>query len=198
MRPLKSDPPTSLIRPRHRCPQLPSPRRHAQHSSSSSIEFPIPPRSPRVKNFHTLNLPSLSQPDNILPHVKRPRISSRRHHYAHRRILRPLKVPFAHSPRNRRLQRIHQIALQPHQNRLRLRIAKPAIKFQNHRTPRRHHQPAIKHALIFRTFRLHPRNHRLRNMIHQPIPHLVIDNIGGRISPHPSRVQPRISITNSL
>ena len=151
-----------------------------------------------MKHFYASNRPSRIKSCNLLSRFKPPRIPSRTHHHAHRRILRPLEMPFTHPPRNRCLQRIHQIALQPHHNRLRLRIPEPAIKLQHHRTPRRHHQPAVKHALILRPFRLHPRYHRTRDMIHQPIPHVLIDNVSRSICTHASGIRPHIAIANSL
>src|SRR6267154_764695 len=194
MRPVKTDLLASLIRSAHRSLQIPSPRRNSQHPSPRCIKLFISFRSPRMKNLHTLNRRSPIQSHNILPYLKRPRIPSRRHHHAYRRIRRPLKIPFAHPPLNRRFQRLHQVALQPHQNRLRLRIPKPAIELQHHWPPRRHHQPAIQNSSIFRALRLHPRYHRTRNVIHQPVPHLVVHDVGGRISSHAARVRPRIPI----
>ena len=62
-------------------------------------------------------------------------------------------------------QRLHQIAFQPHENRLRLRIAKAAVELQHHRAPRRHHQTAVQDALILGAFRLHAGHHRTRDMV---------------------------------
>ena len=149
-----------------------------------------------MKHFHAFNLPRLLQPRNLLPRLKRPRIPSRRHHHAHRCIPRPPKIPFAHASLHRRLQRVHQIALQPHQNRLRLGIPKARIELQHHRTPRRHHQPAVEHALELRALNLHPRDHRTRNVIHQPIPHRVIDDVRRRVSSHAASVGPSVPIAN--
>src|SRR5271169_3112137 len=184
MRPIKANPVASRICPLDRSLQIYAPRRHPQHPTASRIKRPIPLRSPSVKNFNSLNRPSFVESRNLLSHLKRPRISSRSHHHTHRRVVRPLEIAFTHAPRNRSLERIHQVALHPHQNRLRLRIATPAIEFQHHRTASRHHQPAIEHAFDLGTLSLHALDHRTRDVMHQPVPHLVVDNVGGRVSAH--------------
>src|SRR5271154_1910603 len=197
MRSLKTNPSARLIRPLHRTLQRPRSRRHSQHTPASSIKSTIPLRSPRVKHLHSIDL-SPVESCNLLPHLVRPRISSRSHHHAYRSIARPLEIAFTDPAFNRRLQSLHQIALQPHQNRLRLRIPEPAIKLQHHRTSRRHHQPAVQHAFIFRALRFHALNHGLRNVMHQPVPHRVVHNIGSRVSAHAPRIRPRVAIPHAL
>src|SRR5258706_1530120 len=86
MRPVKPNLLASLISPLHRSLQLRRPCRHPEHPPAGCVKRPIALRGARVKYFHTVNSARFFEPRNLLPHVKRPRISSRRHHHARRRI----------------------------------------------------------------------------------------------------------------
>src|SRR5258708_7447023 len=147
MRALETNLIAGLVGPLDSRLQLRSARRYAQHPSTCGIKFSIPLRSPSVKNLHTINRRSLAEPYNIFPYLKRPWITTGRDHHTHRSIAGPLEISFANAPFNRRLQCLHQIALQPHQDGLRLRIAEAAIKFQHHRTAGGHHQSTVEHSL---------------------------------------------------
>src|SRR5579863_771728 len=115
LRPLKPNLLASRISPFHCRLQIRRPRRDSQHPPARSKKLSISLRSPRMKNLHALAHPI--QSDNIFPHIKRPRISSRSHHHAHRRVPRPSEIPIAYSPFHRSLQRVRKVALQPHQDR---------------------------------------------------------------------------------
>src|SRR5450631_3670389 len=177
MRPIKTNLRASFVSAPDGRLQVPRPRRHSQQAAARSVINSIALRRPRMKHLHPLDSARFFESVDSLPYFVRSRISARRHHHANRSVLRPLEIPFAHAPLNRSLQRLGQVALQPHQNRLRLRIAKAAVELQHHRTASRHHQPAVEHALKLRVLGLHPSNHGLRNVMHQPVAHLVIDNV---------------------
>src|SRR5450631_1443988 len=177
MRPVKTNLRASFVSAPDCRLQVPRPRSYSQHAAARSVINSIALRRPRMKHLHPLDSARFFESVDSLPYFVRSRISARRHHHANRSVLRPLEIPFAHAPLNRSLQRLGQVALQPHQNRLRLRIAKAAVELQHHRPTRRHHQPAVEHTLKLRVLGLHTSNHGLRNVMHQPVAHLVIDNV---------------------
>src|ERR1017187_1673973 len=131
MRPVKTNLRASFVSAPDRRFQVTRPRRHSQHAPARSVINPITLRSPRVKHFHALHRTRFFDSVDSLPYFVRSRISARRHHHANRSVLRPLEIPFAHAPLNRGLHGFGQVALQPHQNRLRLGIAKAAVELQH-------------------------------------------------------------------
>ena len=76
------------------------------------------------------------------------RDSRRGHHHAHRRPRVPLQPPSNSSQPfvDHRLEQVQQVGLQPHQQRLGLRVAEPAVELQHPRPLVGHHQPGVQHA----------------------------------------------------
>src|SRR5437660_11879381 len=97
MRPVKTDLRASFVSALHGLVQIAGPRRHSQHAAARGVIPPIPLRGSRVKHFYAIERPCLVEPVNSLPHFKRPRISSRSHHHARGRVLRPLEIAVAHT-----------------------------------------------------------------------------------------------------
>src|ERR1700732_585378 len=110
----------------HRTLQLRRPCTHTQHASPRRKVSTIALRRPRVEDLHAIDFGRLPHSGNFLSRIERARISSRRHHNTHRSIRRPFEVPVANATFDGSFASLDQIALQPHQNRLRLRIAKAA------------------------------------------------------------------------
>ena len=151
-----------------------------------------------MKNFHSFYLACFFESGNLLANVKSARISARGHDDADGSIARPAEVALADSSFDRGLQRLRQIAFHAHNDGLSFGIAEATIKFQYHRPTSRHHQAAVKHTLVLRSFGFHSCHYRARDVLHQPVAHLFIDNVLSRICAHASGVGPSIAIPDAL
>src|SRR5579862_554975 len=151
-----------------------------------------------MKNFHASNFLRIVNPADFLAHFERARIPSRSHHHTNRSIRRPAEVALADPAINRSFERLYQITLQAHENRLGLRIAKTAVELEHHRSTRRHHQSAVEDALVVRALRLHSRHHRTRNVLQQPVLHLRVYHRLSGIGAHAAGVRTRITLAHSL
>ena len=81
----------------------------------------------------------------------------------------PAQGRFSQAAIDTGLQRIDQIAFQPDENGLRLRIAKARIELQHLGAARRHHQAAVENAFERHAFLCHATHHRLGNVAQNPL-----------------------------
>src|SRR5436190_11253445 len=151
-----------------------------------------------MKYFHTLDLVGFPNAPNLPSHFNRSRISTRRHHHARRRILRPAKITITYAAFNRSLDRLHEIAFRAHEDRLGLGIAESAVEFEHLRPARRHHQAAIEYALVLHSFRLHASDGRPGDVLQQPIRHLLIEQAGKGIRTHTAGVRASVALADTL
>src|SRR4029077_4434713 len=122
-----------------------------------------------MENFYAVQLRRILQPSNFLARLVTPRITTRSHHDAHRRIVRPLKIAVAGAAVDRRLYGLDQVAFEAHQNGLSLGIAEAAVEFEHHRAARGHYYAARKNAFIFRAFALHAGANGPRDVSDEPV-----------------------------
>src|SRR4051812_48578840 len=178
--------------------QVRGPSGYTKHTPSSRVKRAVPRARARMKDLYAGNDISLVDSRDPLTDFDCARISTRRHHNADRSITRPAEVAAAHSALDRCFHGIEQVAFHAHQDWLRLRIAKAAIEFQHHGAASRHHDSAVKNALVFGAFGFHSVHHRLRNMMQQPLRHLLIEKSGERICAHPARIRTSVPVAETL
>src|SRR5438477_6060259 len=187
-----------LIRARHCRTQVSRSRSHSQDSAAGSVVRAIASAGARMKYFHAFDLVGFLNARNLLSHFNRAGISTRRHHHARRRILRPAKITVTYAAFNRSLDRLHQIAFRAHEDRLGLGIAESAVEFEHLRPARSHHQSAIEYALVLHSFCLHASDGRPRHVLQQPIRHLLVEQAGKRIRTHTAGVRARVALADTL
>src|SRR3984885_14809440 len=178
--------------------QFCGPRGYAEHAAARSVESPIPLRGAGMKDLYRSHLRSALQPANLLAPLIASGIAARCHHPAYCRIVRPLKIAIAGTSVDRRLHGLEQVAFEPHQNRLRLRIAEAAIELEHHRPARRHLQTAIENALVLRPLGLHARDNRPRDVGDEPVAHLVVDDGGSGVGAHAAGVRSGVAVARTL
>src|ERR1039458_1541460 len=175
--PLKGDLPHRLIR-RAQCRlERRSRRRHAQHPPARRPKPPIGESRAGMKNLDARNLRRLLEPGDDLAALVTAWIALRRRDHAGRSPRLPAKLRVTQPAFDASLERLHQIALHPHQDRLRLRNAEARIKLQQLRPGRGHHQPAVQDADERCLLRGHAVDRLLRDVLEDPPPHRIVEHV---------------------
>ena len=128
----------------------------------------------------------------------RPRVAAGAHHHADRRAGIPLDGHFVEAMFRRCEQRVEQVRLPTHHQRLAFRIAKPTIKFNHLRASWREHQPGIKHTLIPSKIATHRVNDRHENLTLNALHRIIRNDRHGRIGTHPAGIQTLVTLADGL
>src|SRR5882762_11487031 len=111
-----------LIRMPYRALQIFSPGGDDQNAASRSEINVVAVAGRGVKDLDTLEGSCLLETCNLLSRLKSPRIAPGRNDHAHRCIRGPAEGALTDAPVHRGLKRVHQIALEAHEDRLGFRV----------------------------------------------------------------------------
>src|ERR1019366_7405606 len=182
----------------HRIRQVFAARGHTQHAPARGVISAITPAGAGMENLHSVDALSFVQTAEELARLEPTGIAARCHHDADRRIMGPAEVALADASFDGRLNRLKQVAFHAHHDGLGLRIAEAAIELQHHGPARRHHNAAIEDAFVLRALGPHAGDDRTRDVAHQPVAHLGIDHLVGRISAHAAGVRALVIVEYPL
>jgi hypothetical protein len=179
--------------------QVRSDRRHPQHSPTGSHQLSRSNRGPGVEQLRRSRPVAEGRSTRNRPtQLHRSRIPGARRDHAHARTsLHPDRKLLARTC-DRPLQQIQQVAVQPHHQRLRLRIAEPRVELQHLRSRGRQHDPTKQHPTERRSFRPHSIHRPLRHILQQPRPRILRDQRVSRIRPHSTRIGSCIALADAL
>src|ERR1019366_8975 len=138
-------------------------RAHAQHAPAGGVIGAITPVRAGVEDLYPEDPLRFVDAADELARLEPTRIAAGCHHDADRRIMGPAKIAIADAALNGRLNRFEQIAFHAHDDRLGLRIAEAAVELQHHGPARRHHDAAVKDAIVLRALGLHAGDDRTRD-----------------------------------
>ena len=126
------------------------------------------------------------------------RISGGRHDDADGGLRRPTQFDVRQTAVGDGAERLHQIAVETHENRLCLRIAETDVEFQNLRAVFRDHQSRVDDAAEIQTILLDALQERLQHLLVDDLPHRVRHDWRGRIGAHAARVRAEIAVQRAL
>jgi len=170
-------------------------RGHAQHPPAGRDHLGIGERRPGVKHLDIGQLCRVFQTSNRLAFRVTARIALAGHHDAHGRARIPLQsADPVQAVLGSRLQDVGQIRLQPHQQRLALRVAEAHVVLEHLRALARDHQPGVQHPQKRHAFAFHGVYGRHQDVRFDPPQHLVAHHRRWAVGPHAARVRSAVAV----
>ena len=178
-----------------------SERGHAQDASAAGQHLILVGLRARMKRNHARRecIALERQAMNRVTFAGRVRVACGGENNAQRHLRVPLGAYLIESAVDPCLQEIHQVGLQARHDRLRLRVAQPAVEFEGFDLPLGiNHQPGIQKSCVGDSIGSHPTNRWENDFAQRPLMHLGRHDRSGRVRAHAARVGALIPVAQTL
>src|SRR5579884_425169 len=187
-----------FIRTRGCSRQIWTMRGHTEHAASGGYDLIAGMSRARMEHFYVWHLVRFIESVDHLSRGERAGISARSHDDAYRGLARPLQHLGGERAFGDGFARSDEVAFEPEEHGLRLRVPEAAVELEHHRTTRGHHQPDVKHAFVHHAFGPHSVHYRTSDVMDDPLAHGRVEQRISGICAHAAGVRASVAVAHAL